>query len=127
MEVSENARLARFDDMLEKSEEVAWAGASGVDQGRDAALAGSVRRIDPKRGAAPIDVGMKIDEARRDQSSADVADVSPFCRLDIFPDCRDAARSKGNVGCPVEVLRRIDNMAAFENEVMGHRVVPVAS
>ena len=48
MEISENARLAGFDDMLEKSAKVARAGTSGVDESCNATLAGSVGRIDPK-------------------------------------------------------------------------------
>ena len=54
----------RLDHMLEKAEIVARPRAAGVDQ-RRATAASQSQGIDAQRGAAPIDVGMQIDQARR--------------------------------------------------------------
>src|SRR5689334_1032351 len=65
-------------------------------------------------------MGMQIDEAWRDKSSAHVAAFGRFGWFDIVSDRGDAPARKRDVGYPVKVLRGIDDMAAFENEVVGH-------
>ena len=67
-------RSGRADDMLQESGIVARPRAARVDQRRASAASGT-ERVDPKRRAAPIDMGMEVDEARRDDQAADVLDL----------------------------------------------------
>jgi hypothetical protein len=60
--------------MLQEPQVVARPCATSVDQ-RRASAASETERIDPKRGAAPIDVSMQVDEARRDDEAANVLDL----------------------------------------------------
>src|SRR5579872_2599885 len=108
MQIGENAGFARLDDMLEKAAEVAGAGTAGVDQRGHAAAASRIGRVDTERGAAPIDMGVKVDEPRSDKPPADVTGFGRFARLDGMADRRDAAIVKGNIGYPVQALRGID-------------------
>ena len=52
--------------MLAEAGEIARPGAAGIDAGRDRARAGEIVGVDAERGAAPIDMGVEVDEAGRD-------------------------------------------------------------
>lgn len=65
VEISENADLARLDHMLAKACEIARSGAAGIHRRGDAGAAAEFLGIDAERGAAPIDMGVQIDQPRR--------------------------------------------------------------
>ena len=64
----------RADDVFEEPRVVARSCAASVDE-RRASAASETERIDPKRSAAPIDMSMQVDEARRNDEAADVLDL----------------------------------------------------
>ena len=115
VEIGQDADRRRLDHVLAKAVEVARAGAAGIDEGGDAAGAGQKLGLDAERRAAPVDVGMQIDEAGRDDLACDVAHV---LARQIVADGRDLAVREGDVGHLVERLRGIDDPSAFENQVV---------
>ena len=69
----------------------------------------------PKRRAAPVDVGVQVDQAGRDDLAFDVARVLAG---EAIADRRDLAAGEGDVGHLVDALRGIDEPAAFENQIV---------
>ena len=116
IQIGQDADGRRLYDMAAKSGKVAGTGASGIDQGGRAAASGDGGSIDADRSAAPIDVGMKIDQPGRDEKTADVAGVA--CRLiDALADRDDFAVGKSDVAFGVDPLRRIDEVTAAQDEI----------
>ena len=125
VQVGEDAHLARLDHVLAEAGEVAGAGAAGVDRGGDAGGAAELLRVDAERGAAPVDMRVQVDEARRDDLARDVAHVGLGIALEIGRDLGDLAAREGHVHHPVDALRGVDHAAAAQDEVVGHEwVVP---
>ena len=85
-------------------------GAAGVDAGRDTALSrANISAIDAERRAAPVDVGMQVDEAGRDETARDVARVGA-ARVEPVADRRDlAVVGKSHVRDPIDPLRGVDD------------------
>ena len=105
--------------MLAEAGEVAGPGAAGVDRGGDAAVAAELVGVDAERGAAPIDMGVQVDQAGRDDEARDVAHIGARVVKPVA-DLRDLAGGEGDIGDPVEILRRVDDAPALEDEVVGH-------
>ena len=82
-----------------------------------------VVRIDAERGAAPIDMGMQIDQSGRHDGAGHLANVARFGRK-ARSDARDFAVGEGHIGHGIELLRGVDHSAAAQNEVVGHGTVP---
>ena len=101
--------------MLAKAVEVAGTGAAGIDDGGDAAGAGQQFGCHAERGAAPVDVGVQVDEAGRDQLAFDVLRLLAG---KVVADRRHLAAREGDVGHLVDALRGIDQLAALENQVV---------
>ncbi len=95
--------------MLAEAVEIARAGAAGIDESRDAAGARQKLGLDAERRAAPVDVGMQVDQAGRDDLAGNVAHI---LGRKTIADRRDLAAGEGNVGDLVEGLRGIDNPSA---------------
>jgi hypothetical protein len=74
VQVSQDACLARFDDVFEKAPVIAGAGAPRVDERCHAAAPCQKIGIDAQRRAAPVDMPMQIDEAGRDDPVCDIVD-----------------------------------------------------
>ena len=74
-------------------------GAAGIDEGGDAAGARQKLGLDAERRAAPVDVGVQVDQAGRDDLACDVAHV---LARQIVADGRDLAVREGDVGHLVE-------------------------
>jgi hypothetical protein len=67
--------------MTPKTVKVAGAGAARVDKGGCSAAARHFGRIDPKRGPAPLDKGVEIDQPGHDKEPAHIDDLRPeACR-----------------------------------------------
>ena len=66
VQIGQNADLARLDDVLAEAREITRAGAAGVDRRGDAGGAAELLGVDAERGAAPIDVGVQIDQTGGD-------------------------------------------------------------
>jgi hypothetical protein len=123
VQVSEDAHLAALDHMLAKSREVAGAGASGIDGGRDARAAAEILSVDAERGPAPIDIGVQIDQPGGDNAAGDIADVGLRLRAQPRSDAGDLAIGEGDVHYGIELLRGIDHTAAAQDEIEAHRQI----
>ncbi len=69
MQIGKDAHLAALDHMLAEPRKVAGAGAAGIDCGRDAGAAAEILGVDAERGAAPVDMGVQIDQSRCDNAA----------------------------------------------------------
>ena len=99
-------------------------GAARVDEGGDAAGPRHDVGIDAERGAAPVDVGVEVDEAGRDDEAGDVADFGSGVGRQALAEGGDLASGKGNVHHAVEALRRVEHAAAAEDQFGFHVSLP---
>ena len=102
--------------MVEKAGVVARPRASRIDE-RRAAAARKAERIDAERSAAPIDMRMKIDQARRDDQSGHVLDI---IAAELGADLRDAPVAETDIRDRIDPLRRIDDPPAPQHQIKRH-------
>ena len=112
----------RLDDVLAEAGKVSRPGAAGVDGGRDAAAAAELGGIDAERGAAPVDMGVEVDQTGGDDPAADVALDGVRAGLQPLADLGHLAAREGDVGDAVAVVRRVDDPAVPQDEIMIHGV-----
>src|SRR5262249_55593003 len=72
------------------------------------------------RRTTPVDMGMQVDEARRDDQARRVAHFGPGVRHKTGADRRHLAAAEADVRDRIEMLRRIDDAPALEDEIHGH-------
>jgi len=120
VQIGENADLARLDHVLAKPCEIARAGAAGVDRRGDAGSAAEFFGIDTERGAAPIDVGVQIDQAGSDDVTRYVAHVGTRIGLEPVSDHGHLAGGKGDIRHGIELLGRVDHPAAAQDQIESH-------
>jgi hypothetical protein len=72
---------------------------------------------------------MRIDQARQHQPAADIDDAGGTGRQNVGADLGDAAVFDGDIKLSVQASGRVDDAAAFENEVelLCHSGVPRSS
>ena len=116
VQIGQDADRRRLDDVAAESGKVAGAGAAGIDQGGGAAAPRDRGSIDPDRGAAPIDVGVQIDQPGRDEQADDVAGVVRGL-IDALADGDDFPAGESDVASGVDPLRGIDEVAAAQDEI----------
>jgi hypothetical protein len=109
VQVGEDSHGAAVDDVLAEAREVARPGASGVDARGHTAVATVILRIDAERGAAPVDVRVQVDQARRHDQARHVDHFGACIGGKAGADRGNLAASEADVGHGVEVLRRIDD------------------
>ena len=120
MQIGEDAHFAALDHVLAEAREIARPGAAGVDRRGDAGAAAEVLRVDAERGAAPIHMGVQVDQAGRHDVALHVAH---FRRVgQVVPHLGDLAAGERHVGDAVDVLRRVDDPPALQDEVECHGV-----
>ena len=73
--------------------------------------------VDAERRAAPIDMGVKVDEARRDDLAGHVFHVRAR-RRETRADRGDLAGCEGDIGHHVDALRWIEHARALEDQVV---------
>src|SRR5215470_12798748 len=120
MQIRENAHLAPLDHVLAEAGEVAGPGAAGIDRGRHPAGAAELFRVDAERGAAPINVGVHVDQARRDDVARHVAHLGAAVGPQAGVDLGDLAVRECDIGDTVELLRRVDDTPALQDQVECH-------
>ena len=108
-----------LDHMFAETCKVAGAGAAGVDRGRNPGAAAEILGVDAERRAAPIDVGVQIDQPRSDDCAGHVAVVRSL-GVQVGADAGDLAVCEGYVGHGIELLRGIDQARPSQDEVVGH-------
>ena len=118
VEIGEDPHRSRWaDDMLQESGIIARPRAAGVDE-RRASATSETERVDPQRSAAPIDMGMEVDEARRDDKAADVLDHGAG---KLRANSRDAPILEADIRHRVDALGRIDDSAPSQNQIKLHQ------
>src|SRR5215470_2565230 len=110
VDIRQDANRRSLDDMPAKAMEVSRAGAAGVDESGDAAAAGQKLGFDAERRAAPIDMRVQVDEARRHDLASDVANILARKTL---ADRGYLATGEGDVSDLIERLRRVDDAPAL--------------
>ena len=116
VQVGQDAHRAPLDHVLAEAGEIAGPSAAGVDAGRDRAAAGEVLGVDAERRASPIDVGVQIDEAGRDDEARHVAHLGAL-GFEALAHCGDLAAGEGDVGHAVEILRGVDHATVAKDEI----------
>ena len=106
--------------MLAEAVEIARAGAAGIDRRGDAGGAAEFLGIDAERGAAPIHMGVQVDEARRDDMAGDIPNLGAGIRLEMGAHGGDLAVREGDIHHGVDFLRRIDDAPAAQDEIGVH-------
>ena len=102
---------------------VAGAGAAGIDEGGGTGARCHLLGVDTERGASPIDVGVEVDEAGKDEVAGAI-DVARGRLADGRRQLRDLAAGESDIERRVEILHRIDHAAVSDQQVVGHRVAP---
>ena len=120
VQISENADLARLDHMLAETREIARAGAAGIDRRGDAGGAAEFFRVDAERSAAPIDMRMQIDQARRDDVTRYVAHVGAGIGLEFASDHGHLATGEGHIRHGVEFLGGVNHPPAAQDQIERH-------
>ena len=120
VQIGQDAHLARLDHVLAEAREIARAGAAGVDRRGDAGGAAELLGVDAERGAAPIDVGVQVDQARRDDVARHVAHIGSGIGLELASDHGDLAAREGDVRHGIELLRGVDHPAAAQDQIERH-------
>src|SRR5712675_1427884 len=115
MQIGENADLAQLDHVLAEAREVTRAGAAGIDRRGDAGGSAELLGVDAERGAAPIDVGVQIDQARGDDVARYVAHLGRRIGPELVSDHNYLAAGKGYIGYGVQLLRGVDHPAAAQD------------
>jgi hypothetical protein len=82
---------------LRKPAKLPGAGAAGLDRGGEAAAAAKFFGVDAERGAAPIDTGVQIDQARGDDVARHVPHVGSGIGLELAPDHDHLAAGKADI------------------------------
>ena len=106
MQIGIDARPRRLDHMLGEAREIAGAGRTRIDRGGDAALLRIEIGIDAERGAAPINMGVEIDEAWRHDEARHILDLGRRVALEVRAEGRDLALAKATSVTASSDLRR---------------------
>ncbi len=120
VQVGEDAHARRLDDVLAEAREVAGAGTARIDRGRHAGDAAKLVGADAERRAAPVNVRVQIDQARGDDVFRGIAHDRLGASRQSRSHLGDLAGSEAHIAHHVELLRRVDDPAAFENEIEVH-------
>src|SRR5450631_2517905 len=121
MQISEDADLARLDHVLAEAREITGAGAAGVDRRGDARGAAELLGVDADRSAAPIDMGVQIDQARSDDVTRYVAHVGFRIDTELVSDPDHLAGGEGDIRHGVELLRGVNHPTAAQDQIERHR------
>ena len=120
MQIGQNADLARLDHVLAESQKITRTGAAGVDRRSDAGRAAKLLGIDAERGAAPIDVGVQIDQAGADDVTRHIPHLGCRIGLQFASDRCHLAGGEADILHGVELLRGINHPAAAQDQIERH-------
>jgi hypothetical protein len=105
---------------LRKAREIARPGAAGVDRRGDAGGAAELLGVDADRGAAPIDMGVQIDQARGNDVTRHVAHVGSRIDLERVSDRDHLAGGEGDIRHGIEFLGGVDHPTAAQDQIERH-------
>ena len=90
-------------------------------------LSGKTVGVDAKRGAAPVDVAVQVDQAGRDDAVSRIDDLRCVFGIDRGFGRGDTAIGDGNIALPVKTRGRVDDAAALYQQIKLHRHLPPSS
>jgi hypothetical protein len=135
VEKCQNADLRAIHDLFFFKKKGVRSGSSGVHDGGGAGdqsqIGGNAERLKMgpgcggkpvEGGAAVTDVVVDVDEPRNDVQASHVNNFLGLTRRNVFLDGGDFSRSDRNVEVRVNLVGRIDDMPAFQNQVVGRRL-----
>ena len=117
VEIGDDAAARALDDVVPEAGEVAWAGAAGIDEGGGAAAAGQRVGIDAQRSAAPVDMGMEVDQPRHDDPAAGIDDVLGALDRQARLDRHHATVAEADVELPIDPGTGIDDPSMADDEI----------
>src|SRR5262249_60229401 len=86
VEIRQDADRRRLDDVPAEAVEIARPGAPRIDEGGGATAPRYFGGVDAERGAAPIDMGVEVDEAGRHDEPGDVAHLGAGRHREVGAD-----------------------------------------
>jgi len=92
--------------------------AAGVDPGGDAGAGRHAVGLDAEFRAAPVAVGMQVDQARRDVEAAGVDDVAGALGGNVGFDSRDLEVEDGEVGPSAEPAAGVAQLPVLDEDVV---------
>ena len=122
MQIGEDSHRTRFDDVAAKARKISRPGTAGVDAGGHPAGPAELFGVDAERRAAPVHMGVQVDQPRRDDATGNVQHLGCRTGGQMRPDPGDLAAREGDVRDGIEALRRIDDPSALEDKIDGHWV-----
>ncbi len=120
MQIGEDADLARLDHVFPETREISRAGAAGVDRRGDAGAAAKLLGVDAERGAAPIDVGVQIDQARGDDVARHIAQFGSRIDLEFVSDHDHLAGGEGDIHHGIKLLGGVNHPTAAQDQIESH-------
>ena len=123
IEERKDADLRALDDVAAKPGDVAGSGGAGVDDGGYAARLGVGVRVHARGGAAPIDMRVQVDQARRDDQAGDIAGL--LCVMQVIAEGGDFASGEGHVAHPIQPLVRVDDAATLQHKIIHSASLPL--
>ena len=115
MQIGQDPHGAWLDHVLAKSREIAGASAAGIHRRGHRRGPAEFFGIYAQRCAAPIDMGVQIDEPRRDDPAADIVDIGFRPARQGVADLGDLAVRERDLGDAVYVLAGIDHAPAGQD------------
>ena len=112
----QDAHLRPLDHVAAEPRDIAGAGGPGVDHRGDAAGPGIGVRVHAERGAAPIHVGVQIDQAGHHHAAGDIPHIAR--RAEILADGGHFSLGECDVGHGIVVLRGVENPSPGQDQVM---------
>ncbi len=121
-------RVARIENIRFERLVIAPASAACVDAGGDTGRETRGVRIHCSRPTSVEKVAVYIHETRRDEITAHINDFFSGRRRDVRLSRGHAPISERYITVLVQILRRIDHLAAFEEQIVcvSHRDLPVS-
>ena len=123
VEEREHARLGAIDDAVLEILEIAPAGAAGIGDGRHADAEGVAVRVEAviagvraALAGAGVDVGVDVDQAGSHVEAGDVDHFESGGRIQMGGDGGDGAILDGNIADGADVVLRIDDVSALEEQ-----------
>jgi hypothetical protein len=95
---------------------VAGAGAAGIDQRGAGGATGDEAGVDAERGRLVVDMGVDVDQPRRDDGAADVLDLGPR-RRQVLAQRGDPAGFDCHIEHPVYAVAFVEDAAALQHDI----------
>ena len=125
VQVGEDPRARALHHMPAETQEVAGPGAAGVDEGRGPAAPRQGVGIHPQGGAAPVDMGVQVDQPRHHQAAGRVDQRLRVVDGQPRLDRRHLAAGEADIEEPVDPVSRIQHPTTAHHEIEHEPIAPI--